>query len=157
MTISVREAISLCLHCTVLGPWLFIIIKISRLNLSLKSPLCQVTSFFRIQGPGWYLLCSVKKRGVPHFQYRTTNTTFAVQTSGPFFPPELALWILQCCATWGETITEWLSWESSFGSRAGRVSNESCRSCACQSMAWAALRLPRVLVAVSSALITVPS
>lgn len=85
MTISVREAILLCLHCTVLGPRLFIIIKISHLNLSLKSPLCQVTSCFRIQGPVWYLPCSAKKRGVPHFQYSTTNTTFAVQTSGPFF------------------------------------------------------------------------
>lgn len=54
-------------------------------------------------------------------------------------------------------ITKGLSWESSFGSKAGCSSNENCRSYACQSMARAARRLPRVLVAVSSAHITIPA
>lgn len=140
------------------GPEIVHYDKITHLNLSHKFSLCQVTSFFWIWGPVHYLLCSVKRRSVSYFQYITTNTTFITQNSWPFFPPELALWILCSCVTWAEIIiTKGLSWESFFGSKAWCSSNENCRSSACQSMARAAQRLPHVLVAVSSARITIPA
>lgn len=152
MAVSLREAIVKCLHCAALGPRLFNCNKIPHLNLSHRSTLCRVTSFFEVQGP--YLIFAVlSKKAFLIFGMSLKCHVHCADVLALFM---LGTCTVGCSVTQVETITNYLRWVSSFEHRAECNSNDNCRSCACQSTAWAVQRLPRVLVAVSSALITIP-